>query len=425
MLTVVPGSDDAEDPRGSASLIDTIVRDGARRMLAAALQAEVDAYIAEFAEQRDQHGRRLVVRNGSHEPREVLTSAGAVEVCAPRVNDRRTDPDTGERRRFASAILPAWCRKTPKIIEVLPLLYLHGLSSSDFGPALGQFLGSSAGLSAPAITKLTQTWQTEQRAFAARDLSGVDYVYLWADGIHVNIRLAEHKLCLLVLIGVRTDGRKELVALADGYRESTESWADLLRDCSRRGMRAPVLAVGDGALGFWGALREVFPATREQRCWFHKIANVLSAMPRSAHPGAKKALAEIWNAEDRQHALDAVRAFEATNGAKFPKATGKITDDVEELLAVYDFPAEHWQHLRTTNPIESTFATVRHRTKITRGPGSRAAGLAMAFKLIEAAQDRWRAVNAPHLVALVRAAATFIGGKLVERPDDHHQPEAA
>lgn len=228
-----------------------------------------------------------------------------------------------------------------------------------------------------------------------------------------------------MLIGVRTDGRKELVALADGYRESTESWADLLRDCSRRGMRAPVLAVGDGALGFWGALREVFPATREQRCWFHKIANVLSAMPRSAHPGAKKALAEIWNAEDRQHALDAVRAFEATYGAKFPKATGKITDDVQELLAVYDFPAEHWQHLRTTNPIESTFATVRHRTKITRGPGSRAAGLAMAFKLIEAAQDRWRAVNAPHLVALVRAGATFIGGKLVERPDDHHQPEAA
>ena len=425
MLTVVPGSDDAEDPRGSASLIDTIVRDGARRMLAAALQAEVDAYIAEFAEQRDQHGRRLVVRNGSHEPREVLTSAGAVEVCAPRVNDRRTDPDTGERRRFASAILPAWCRKTPKITEVLPLLYLHGLSSSDFGPALGQFLGSSAGLSAPAITKLTATWQTEQRSFAARDLSGVDYVYLWADGIHVNIRLAEHKLCLLVLIGVRTDGRKELVALADGYRESTESWADLLRDCSRRGMRAPVLAVGDGALGFWGALREVFPATREQRCWFHKIGNVLSAMPRSAHPGAKKALAEIWNAEDRQHALDAVRVFEATYGAKFPKATGKITDDVQELLAVYDFPAEHWQHLRTTNPIESTFATVRHRTKITRGPGSRAAGLAMAFKLIEAAQDRWRAVNAPHLVALVRAGATFIGGKLVERPDDHHQPEAA
>jgi transposase-like protein len=228
-----------------------------------------------------------------------------------------------------------------------------------------------------------------------------------------------------VLIGVRADGRKELVALADGYRESTESWADLLRDAARRGMRAPVLAIGDGALGFWGALREVFPQAREQRCWFHKIGNVLGVLPRSAHPGAKKALAEIWNAEDKRHALDAVRAFEATYGAKFGKAVTKITDDAAVLLAFYDFPAEHWIHLRTTNPIESTFATVRHRTKITRGPGSRAAGLAMAFKLIQAAQDRWRAVNAPHLVALVRAGALFVNGKLVERPDDHHQPEAA
>jgi len=428
MLTVVPGAAGTDDPRGDgagSSLIDEIVRDGARRMLAEALQAEVDAYIARFTAERDANGRRLVVRNGTHQPREVLTSAGAVEVTVPRVNDRRTDPDTGERLRFSSAILPPWARKTPKITEVLPLLYLHGLSSGDFVPALGQFLGSTAGLSGPVITKLTETWKAEQRTFAARDLSGVDYVYLWADGIHVNIRLEEHKLCLLVMIGVRADGRKELIALADGYRESTESWADLLRDCARRGMRAPVLAVGDGALGFWGALREVFPQAREQRCWFHKIANVLGALPKSAHPGARKALAQIWNAEDRRHALDAVRAFEAAYGAKFPKAVAKITDDVEELLAVYDFPAEHWIHLRTTNPIESTFATVRHRTKITRGPGSRAAGLAMAFKLIEAAQARWRAVNAPHLVALVRAGAVFVGGKLVERPDEHSQPEAA
>jgi transposase-like protein len=237
-------------------LIDEIVRDGARRMLAEALQAEVDAYIAQFIGERDENGRRLVVRNGSHQPREVLTSAGAVEVTAPRVNDCRIDPDTGARARFASAILPAWCRKTPKITEVLPLLYLHGLSTGDFVPALGQFLGSSAGLSASVITKLTETWKAEQRTFSQRDLSGVDYVYLWADGIHVNIRLEEHKLCLLVMIGVRADGRKELVALADGYRESVESWADLLRDCARRGMRAPVLAVGDGALGFWGGLRD-------------------------------------------------------------------------------------------------------------------------------------------------------------------------
>jgi transposase-like protein len=427
MLTVVPG-DNSDDEGGAAptgSLIDEIVREGARRMLAEALRAEVDAYIAAFTGELDENGRRLVVRNGYHAPREVLTSAGAVEVTAPRVNDKRIDPDTGERKRFSSAILPPWARKTPKITEVLPLLYLHGLSTGDFVPALGQFLGSAKGLSSAVITKLTEQWKTEQRTFAQRDLSDVDYVYLWADGIHVNIRLEEHKLCLLVMIGVRADGRKELVALADGYRESTESWADLLRDAARRGMRAPVLAVGDGALGFWGALREVFPHTAEQRCWFHKIGNVLSALPKTAHPGAKKALAEIWNAEDKQLALNAAKAFDATYGAKFPKAVAKITDDVEELLAFFDYPAEHWVHLRTTNPIESTFATVRHRTKVTKGPGSRAAGLAMAFKLIESAQARWRAVNAPHLVALVRAGARFEAGKLVERPDEHAPPSAA
>jgi len=425
VLTVVQEGSSGEGPDRPGSLIDEIVREGARRMLAEALQAEVDAYIAAHASDRDGNGRRLVVRNGSHGPREVLTSAGAVAVTAPRVNDKRTDPVTGERKRFSSAILPPWARKTPKITEVLPLLYLHGLSTGDFVPALGQFLGSSAGLSAAVITRLTEQWQAEQRAFAARDLSAADYVYLWADGIHVNIRLEEHRLCLLVLIGVRADGRKELIALADGYRESVESWADLLRDCARRGMRAPVLAAGDGALGFWGALREVFPGTAEQRCWFHKTGNVLAALPKSAHPGAKKALAEIWGAEGKQHARQAAKAFEAAYGAKFPKATAKITSDLDQLLAFYDYPAEHWVHLRTTNPIESTFATVRHRTKVTKGPGSRAAGLAMAFKLIESAQDRWRAVNAPHLVALVRAGATFINGKLIERPGENDQPEAA
>jgi len=429
MFTVVSDSADCDGsaagaPLGS-SLIDELVREGARRMLAEALQAEVDAYCARFADERDENGRRLVVRNGYHEPREVITSAGAVAVHAPRVNDKRIDLETGERQRFSSAILPPWARKTPQIEAVLPLLYLHGLSSGDFVPALGQVLGSAKGLSAATITKMTESWQAEQKAFAKRDLSAVDYVYVWADGIHVNVRLDQAKLCLLVLIGVRADGRKELIALTDGYREATESWADLLRDAKRRGMRAPVLAIGDGALGFWGALREVFADTREQRCWFHKIANVLAALPKSAHSGAKKALAEIWNAEDKRHALDAVKKFEAAYGAKFPKAVAKITDDLEQLLAFYDFPAEHWVHLRTTNPIESTFATVRNRSKITKGPGSRAAGIAMAYKLIEAAQSRWRAVNAPHLVALVRAGARFENGKLVERPDDEPTTEEA
>lgn len=427
MLTVVSGEDAGRAGGGpDRSVIDEIVREGARAMLAAALRAEVAAYVEAHAGEVDEHGRRLVVRNGYAEPRQVLTSSGAVGVAAPRVDDKRVDEVTGERRRFSSAILPPWCRKSPKIDEVLPLLYLHGLSSNDFGPALAQFLGTSAGLSASVITRLRAQWQDEAKAFQGRDLSGVDYVYVWADGIHVSIRLEEARLCLLVLIGVRADGTKELITLADGFRESEGSWADLLRDAARRGMRAPVLAVGDGALGFWSALGEVFPQARQQRCWFHKTGNVLAALPKSAHPGAKKALAQIWGAEDKDHARAAVKAFEALYGAKFAKAVAKITDDLDELLAFYDYPAEHWVHLRTTNPIESTFATVRHRTKVTKGPGSKAAGLAMAFKLIEAAQGRWRAVNAPHLVALVRAGARFEHGKLLEReaPGDNIEQAA-
>ena len=403
--------------RGS-SLLDEIVRDGARQMLAAALQAEVAAYVDAHRDQVDGNGRRLVVRNGYHAEREVTTAAGAVPVRAPRVNDKGIDEVTGERRRFSSAILPAWARKSPKVGEVLPLLYLHGLSSCDFAPALEQFLGTGGGLSAATITRLTAQWQDDAKAFNARSLAEVDYVYMWVDGIHFKVRLEADKVCLLAMIGVRADGTKELIALGDGFRESAESWADLLRDCKRRGMRAPVLAVGDGALGFWKAVRDVFPETREQRCWWHKIGNVLAALPKSAHPGAKKALAEIYNAEDRDHAVTAARAFQAHYGAKWPKAVAKIVDDLDVLLAFYDFPAEHWVHLRTTNPIESTFATVRLRTRVTKGPGSRGAGVAMAFKLIESAQARWRAVNAPHLVALVRAGARFQNGKLVERPDE-------
>ena len=416
MFTVVAQEASEKPAPVVGSLLDELVRDGARQMLAAALQAEVAAYVEQFADVLDEDGHRIVVRNGYHQQRDVATGAGAVTVTAPRVNDKRVDQETGERQRFSSQILPAWSRKSPKVAEVLPLLYLHGLSSLDFAPALEQFLGSGSGLSATTVTRLTTQWQDEAKAFEKRDLSKIDFVYLWVDGIHLKVRLEQEKLCLLVMIGVRADGRKELVALTDGYRESTESWAGLLRDAKRRGMRAPVLAMGDGALGFWAALRDVFPTAREQRCWFHKSANVLAALPKSAHPGAIKAMQEIYNAEDIDHARVAVKAFKIDYGTKFPKAVEKITDDLDVLLEFYNYPAKHWVHLRTTNPIESTFATVRLRTKVTKGPGSRAAGLAMAFKLIEAAQDRWRAVNAPHLVALVRAGATFHKGKLVERP---------
>ena len=354
MLKVVQEYNESnhDEPNGAGvSLLDEIVRDGARQMLTAALQAEVAAFVEAHSGEVDENGRRLVVRNGSHQAREVVTSAGAVGVRQPRVNDKRVDSVTGERKRFSSSILPAWARKSPQLAEVLPLLYLHGLSTSDFTPALEQFLGTGAGLSPSVITRLTTQWQTEAKAFNERSLADSDYVYVWADGIHLKVRLTQDKVCLLVMIGVRPDGKKELIALADGHRESTESWADLLRSCKRRGMAAPVLAAGDGALGFWAALRDVFPETKEQRCWFHKSANVLNCLPKSAQPGAKSALAEIWQAEDKDHALKAVKAFEVAYGAKWPKATAKITDDVDVLLAFYDYPAEHWIHLRTTNPI--------------------------------------------------------------------------
>nr|WP_203609408.1 IS256 family transposase [Streptomyces anulatus] len=399
----------------SGSLMDDIVREGARRMLAAALEDEVNQYIAELAGERDEAGRRLVVRNGHHRERTAATAAGPMAVKVPRVNDKRVDGETGERKRFSSKILAPWCRKSPKISEVLPLLYLHGLSSGDFVPAMEQFLGSAAGLSPAMVTRLTKQWSDDHAAFQDRDLSGADYVYVWADGVHPKVRLGQARSCVLVLMGARTDGRKELIALAEGLRESAESWAELLRDCRRRGMRDPELVVGDGAVGLWRALTEVFPQARHQRCRVHRTRNVVNALPRSAQPGAKKALQEIYNAEDRDHAEKAVKDFGRAYGAKWPKAVKEFTDDVDELLAFYDFPAEHWVHLRTTNPIESTFSTVKLRTEVTRGAGSPAAALAMVFKLDESAQTRRRAITAPHLVALVRNGARFERGVLVER----------
>jgi putative transposase len=398
--------------------LDEIARAGARRMLAEALEAEVRDYIEAAREQHDEQGRALVVRNGYATEREVLLGAGAVEVKAPRVNDRRVDEE-GNRRRFKSVILPPYMRRSPKVTELLPVLYLHGLSSGDFVPALEEFFGTEAGLSSATIIRLTEQWQKERESFMSRDLSLRDYVYVWVDGIHTRVRLgSDDRLCSLVMVGARLDGTKELVALADGYRESTESWAELLRDLKKRGMKPPELAVGDGALGFWGALRDVFPKTRIQRDWVHKTMNVLDSMPKSVHARAKGAIHEITEAENKKEASKAIKEFAAEFGVKWPKAVEKITSEKEVLLTFYDYPAQHWVHLRTTNPIESTFAPVRARTDITKGPGSRQAGLAMIFKLMEAAEGRWRRLNGHHLVALIRAGAEFRNGELVEGSEE-------
>jgi transposase-like protein len=402
--------------------LDEIARQGAKEMLAQALEAEVYNYLKAAQGERDEHtGHALVVRNGYANGRQIVCGAGAIGVRAPRVNDRRVDETTGERKRFRSAILPPYMRRSPKVSEVLPLLYLHGLSSGDFAPALEEFFGTGAGLSPASITRLTEQWREEREAFMKRDLSASDYVYVWMDGIHTKVRLgSDDRLCCLVMIGVKLDGKKELVALRDGYRESEESWAEFLRDLKKRGMRAPVLAMGDGALGFWAALRDAFPETRSQRDWVHKTANVLDALPKSVHGRAKKAIKEITEAENKTEAKKAIKEFAEEFGTKWPKAVKKITDDEEALLAYYDYPAEHWRHLRTTNPIESPFATVRARTDITKGPGNRDAGVAMIFKLLEAAEGRWRRLNGYRLVPLVRAGARFVNGELVERNEEKY-----
>jgi transposase-like protein len=401
--------------------LDEIARQGAKKMLAQALQAEVEAYLQAAEGERDEQSQALVVRNGHARSREILCGAGAIEVRAPRVNDKRVDEATGERKRFKSSILPPYMRRSPKVSEVLPLLYLHGLSSGDFAPALKEFFGSEAGLSPATVVRLTEQWQREREAFMERDLSEKDYVYVWVDGIHTRVRLGQNeRLCCLVMMGARLDGKKELIALQDGYRESEESWAQLLRDLKKRGMRAPILAIGDGALGFWAAVRDAFPETRHQRDWVHKTANVLDALPKSVHKRAKKAVQEITEAENKSEAKKAIKEFAEEFGTKWPKAAAKIEDEEEALLTYYDYPGEHWRHLRTTNPIESPFATVRARTDITKGPGSREAGVAMIFKLLEAAEGRWRRLNGYRLVPLVRAGARFVNGELVERNEEKY-----
>jgi transposase-like protein len=406
MLKIVP--DEAE--RGDLlTSLDELVAEGARRMLMAGLETEVADYIERHQGLVDEARHRLVVRNGKAAERNLVTGAGALAISAPRVNDRR------EGHRFSSYILPKYARRSPKVADVLPVLYLRGLSTGDFAPALAEFFGTDNGLSATSITRLLETWTDEYTAFESRDLSGSDFVYVWADGVHFRIRLEEDRLCCLVVIGVKADGSKELLACSDGYRESTESWAGVLRDLRDRGMTAPMVAVGDGALGFWSALGDVFPQTREQRCWVHKTANILDVLPKRLHRQAKAALHEIYQAEIRTDAETGIDGFVGVYGDKYPKAVAKLVKDRDVLLTFYDFPAAHWVHLRTTNPIESTFATVRARTRVTKGAGNRRRGLVMAYKLLDAAQDRWRKVNSPELVVQVRAGIEFKDGIRVER----------
>ena len=399
-----------EGNEGRISL-DDLAREGALRMIAAALEAEVEEYVASFAQERDDDGRRLVVRNGKARERKLTVGSGTLAITAPRVNDKRVDEE-GKRQKFSSRILPAYARRSPKVTEVLPILYLHGLSTGDFGPALRDLLGEDAsGLSASSIQRLTEAWQAEHAAFRTRELRFHRYAYLFVDGVNVAVRLGEDsKLCLLVVIGVREDGCKELLAVEDGYRESEDSWAAVFRDLKDRGMNEPRLMTGDGALGAWAALRNVFPATREQRCWVHKTANVLDSLPKRLQPRAKNLLHEMAEAPSRADARNALERFRVEFEAKYPKAVAKLDKDWDALTAFYDFPAEHWRHLRTTNPIESSFATVKLRTKVTKGAGSKKAALAMAYKLLDAAQERWRRVNGHELVSDVLDGANFKDG---------------
>src|SRR5215218_2104169 len=399
--------------------LDVLAREGARRMIATALEAEVGEYVERFAEERGEDGKRLVVRNGRARGRRVAVGSGTVAIQAPRVNDKRVDPESGDRQRFSSRILPAYARRSPKVNDVLPVLYLRGLSTGDFRPALEQLLGEDAsGLSPSTISRLCKDWEGEHERFRARSLRFHRYAYLFVDGVHVSVRLGEDdRLCLLVVIGVREDGTKELLAVEDGYRESTESWATVMRDLKNRGLSEPRLVIGDGALGNWAALREVFPGARRQACWVHKIANVLDALPKRLQPTAKSLLHEMMESPSRADARAALERFRGEFDAKYPKAVAKLDRDWAAVTAFYDFPAEHWRHLRTSNAIESSFATVKLRTRVTKGAGSKKAALAMAYKLLDAAQERWRRFNGHELVADVLADATFKDGIRVTDDD--------
>lgn len=422
MLNVV---EEKQDDEHIAARLDELARRGARKMLLMALEAEVAEYVERHASARDASGRALVVRNGQAKERKVTVGSGTLAVRAPRVNDKRKDVD-GKRERFTSAILPPYIRRSPKVSEVLPVLYLRGLSTGDFAPALRSLLGEEAAcLSPTTIVRLTNAWDDEYKAFKTKSLQDKDYVYVWADGVHFNVRLEDDRLCTLVLIGARPDGTKELIAVEDGYRESAESWSTVLRDLKARGMQAPVLAIGDGALGFWSAVRDVWPETKEQRCWVHKLANVLDKLPKRLQPRAKAALHEIMNAPTRADAEKGIKAFKAEYEEKYPKAATTLTKDQARLLTFFDFPAEHWKHIRSTNVIESSFATVRLRQRVTKGAGSRNKALLMAFKLLDMAQQRWRRLDGAKMLPMVRAGTKFIDGAPQERQVDEERKNAA
>lgn len=391
-----------------APTLDELAREGARRMLAAALELEVAEYVSQHTLHRDELGLRLVVRNGHAQPRKVQIGGQVVPVQAPRVDDQRK----GEQ--FKSVILPPYCRRSQRLEETIPVLYLRGLSTGDFGPALEELFGEAArGFSPTNIVRFKEQWEQEYQTWNTRELADTDFVYVFADGVNFNVRLEEDRLTCLVLVGVRRDGTKELIALEDGYRESEEAWGELLRNLKRRGMPAPALAVGDGALGFWAALAEVYPKTQQQRCWVHKLRNVLDKLPKRLQEKAKELLRAVMYAEGRSQAQTAREAFEKEFHAKHEKAVACLTADWEELCAFMHFPAEHWQHLRSSNVIESIFSPAKVRTKKTKGAGSRKAGLAMAYKLLEGAQKRWRKINKPHLVRLIREGVQFRDGKIV------------
>ena len=402
-----------------------ILRNGARALLAQAVEAEVADFLGKYADLKTADGHQRVVRHGYLPEREVMTGIGAVAVRQPRVRDREADATDPDRIRFSPSILPPYMRRSKSIETLLPILYLKGISTGDFSEALASLLGKdAAGLSASAVGRLKDGWLDEHTAWQRRDLSTKRYVYIWADGIHLQARLEDEKQCILVLIGATPEGRKELVGFTDGARESAQDWRELLLDLKSRGLAiAPKLAIADGALGFWKAIGEVWPATRDQRCWVHKTANVLNKLPKSQQPKAKRALQEIWMAETRKDAETAFDAFTAAYQLKYEKAAACVAKDREALLAFYDFPAEHWKHLRTSNPIESTFATVRHRIIRAKGCLSNRTALAMVFKLIEAAQKSWRRLDGHNQLPKVVLGVRFTDGLEVETAT--HHPKAA